>query len=234
MCFGAFVGQELYACAVYGVGVNMAAETYLAKVTGLAVKKDNLYELKRLARIGARGESRISLTRFLAICHRILLKEHGIQYIYSFSDPEHSHDGTIYRAANFIHLGQTDKETHFKTPEGKFIHRRVPYRLMQHKNVLRVQETETRKTLWEQACEDERKLNDEKRALGRPWPKITDEIKARQAKKILQEDGQQVYTLAQARSHLRLIKHKSQAKDRWFLPLVGRDRNALLETLNKR
>ena len=49
VCFGAFIGGELYAVAVYGTGVNMVADTYLSRITELKVDRKNLSELKRLA-----------------------------------------------------------------------------------------------------------------------------------------------------------------------------------------
>jgi len=229
VCYGAFISEELYAVAVYGVGVNMVAAEYLARTTGLPVRKNNLYELKRLARKGEVGRSRISLTRLLAICHRLLAKEHGIRFIYSFSDPMHSHDGTIYRAANFIHLGKTKAETHFTDLDGRVVHRRVPYRYTQNHNVAKVQESEERKKRWKARCEYERQKFDEDRHLGRRWPKVTLEIKARLAKKMLTEEGDYVFTFARSRQNMGLTRLTTPAKDRWFLPLRGADRNQLLK-----
>lgn len=229
VCFGAFIGEELYAVAVYGTGVNMVAETYLSRITGLKVNRKNLSELKRLARKGDRGDSRISLTRFLAICHRILAKDMDIKFIYSFSDPMHSHDGTIYKAANFIYLGKTQEEIHYTDPTGRVVHRRVPYRYTQNSNITKVQEDPERKKRWQRRCEYERQQKDEQRVNGRRWSTVTLEIKARQAKKMLEEEGEYVFTFARARQNMQLTKLKTEAKNRWFLPLIGRDRNQLLE-----
>jgi hypothetical protein len=227
VCYGAFLGEELYAVSVYGVGVNMVAEAYLKRETGLEVARANLFELKRLARKGERGESKISLTKFLAICHRALKKEHGIRFIYSFSDPEHSHDGTIYKAANFIHMGETQEERHYKDSSGKDIHRRVPYRWMQRRNIKAVQES-NRRLEWEQRCELERQRNDIALVYGRRWPVVTHEIQYREAKKLLRDQGEHVFTIADAREEMLLTPNKTQQKTRWFLPLDGEDRNALL------
>lgn len=117
--FGAFIGDELYAVADYGAGSNMDKGAALARQTGLPVRYQdvttewlaaphdhmsveglepgplNCVELKRLCRIGAKGESKIHLTRFLAVCHRILKNgrpdekkpPYGIRYVVSYSDP---------------------------------------------------------------------------------------------------------------------------------------------------
>jgi hypothetical protein len=132
VCFGAFLDGQLYAVAIYGIGVNMHPHAFLGRMTGLGsrVTKFNLLELKRLARIGKRGAAKIPLTAFLAECHRTL-RARGIRFIISFSDPEHSHDGGIYRAANFFFLGSTARETHYRDVNGDFVHRRIPYRYAQ-------------------------------------------------------------------------------------------------------
>ena len=109
--FGAFLDDELYAVADYGAGSNMDKGAKLARLTGLPVRFQevtrkwldaphknmdlnglivgprNCLELKRLCRQGAKGAAKIPLTRFLAICHRILKREHGVQFIVSYSDP---------------------------------------------------------------------------------------------------------------------------------------------------
>lgn len=54
VCFGWYDGEHLYAVANYGVGVNMMAHEYLAENTTLPVTQFNLFELKRLCRVGGR------------------------------------------------------------------------------------------------------------------------------------------------------------------------------------
>jgi hypothetical protein len=65
------------------------------------------------------------LSRFLAICHRLLRRDHGIRFVVTFSDPAHGRDGTIYRASNFEHLGKTDGERHVVDGKGQLRPRRM-------------------------------------------------------------------------------------------------------------
>ena len=39
----------------------------------------------------------------------------------------HNHNGGIYRAANFTHLGMTGAATHNIDKDGNIVHRRIPY-----------------------------------------------------------------------------------------------------------
>jgi hypothetical protein len=75
--FGAFVNEQLYAVANYGIGANMDGGKSLAAMTGLPVTRDNHITLKHLCRIGAKGRAEIAMTAFLARCHREL-KASGI------------------------------------------------------------------------------------------------------------------------------------------------------------
>ena len=139
VCFGWFIESELYAVAVYGDGINQIQHRYLAKVTGLPVKRSNLFELRRLCRSEPPREGS-HLSQFIAGCHRILKRDHGIRFIVSFSDPAHNGfkkrrrdvayaSGGIYAAANFKHLGKTDGERHVVDSKGRLQHRRRPYHL---------------------------------------------------------------------------------------------------------
>jgi len=143
--FGAFIGSELYAVVDYGVGANMDGGASLAKMTGLPVTRSNHVTLKRLCRKGEKGQALIAMTRFLSLCHKRLKQENGVRFVVSYADP--SENGTIipeprstpwqcggiYAAANFRYLGKVPAERHFKDRKGKFVHRRVPYRLMKRR-----------------------------------------------------------------------------------------------------
>ncbi len=110
----------------YGIGINPYQASYLARVTGLGVTDATMVTLRRLARVEP-ADPGLPLTAFLARCHR-LLKADGIRYVVSFSDPEQGHNGGIYRAANFIHLGMTQAEWHTVDAAGVRVHRRKAYR----------------------------------------------------------------------------------------------------------
>lgn len=133
ICFGLYRDSKLYAVAVFGNGVNSNQETYLAKVTGLPVTLKNLVELKRLAR--SNPKQKYPMTRFMAECHRVLKDENKIRYVISFSDPEQGHVGTLYKAANYIHIGKTNAEMHVVDRDGVRRHRLVAYRFAKQKDI---------------------------------------------------------------------------------------------------
>lgn len=142
--FGWFIGARLYAVADYGIGVNGLQASYLGRITGKPVTPASLYELKRLCRIEPRDEQ-FPLSRFLARCHR-LLKQKGIRFIVSFSDPEHNRltrikdtpycSGGLYKAANFQYLGKTNPERHLLDNDGAKRHRRYAYRYLERQRRL--------------------------------------------------------------------------------------------------
>jgi hypothetical protein len=141
--FGCFIGSELYAVADYGIGANMDGGASMARMTGKPVTRENHVTLKRLCRKGAKGASLVPMTQFLARCHKLLKRDHGVRFIISYADPSENgtvkkpeqrstpwQAGGIYAAANFQYLGKVPAERHFKDRRGRFVHRRVPYRLM--------------------------------------------------------------------------------------------------------
>ena len=126
ICFGWFVSGELYAIATYGHGINPLQHDYLARVTEKPVTRHNLIELRRLARVEPPRDG-LQLSRFIAICHRLLRRDHGIRFVVSFSDPAQGHNGGIYQASNFEHLGKTAAEPHVIDKRGRLRSRRMPY-----------------------------------------------------------------------------------------------------------
>jgi hypothetical protein len=131
--FGWYINEELYAVADYGIGVNSYQSKFLSNITKKPVTNQNLLELKRLCRIEPKN-SRLQLTQFLSICHKELKKQ-GYRYIVSFSDPEHNHNGGVYKAANFKYLGKTNPEIHVIDKDGVKRHRRYPYRYAKRNNI---------------------------------------------------------------------------------------------------
>jgi len=132
VCFGWFtpddnslVGETLYAVAVFGIGSNNNVYGYFSEITGLECTDKNLYELKRLVRSGSKEEKQVSLSQMLSVCHRSLLKENGIRYIISYSDPEFNPSGGIYAASNFTLLGYSKPETDILDADGLKINRRT-------------------------------------------------------------------------------------------------------------
>jgi hypothetical protein len=108
VCYGLFIAETLYAVAVYGIGSCSRVYGALARETGLPVEPNNTYELKRLVRRGERDNRLVSLSQMLSLCHKMLRKEEGIQYICSYSDPQFNPHGGIYAASNFTLIGWTN------------------------------------------------------------------------------------------------------------------------------
>lgn len=145
--FGCFLNGRLYCVADYGIGVNTVQAAYLARITRKPVTDQSLYELKRLCRRDPQNAA-MPLTKFLSICHR-MLRRYGIRFVVSFSDPAHGHNGGIYRAANFTHLGTSGAEWHVEDAAGKRRHRRVAYNLMKRENKRRTANAPPQMTLAE-------------------------------------------------------------------------------------
>ena len=119
-------GEVLYAVADYGIGVNPYQSAFISEVSGRPLEPAGLVELKRLCRVEPRRDD-LPLTRFIAGCHRILRRD-GVRCVVAFSDPDEGHDGGIYKAASFDHLGVTNPEMHLVDAAGQVRHRRFAYR----------------------------------------------------------------------------------------------------------
>lgn len=125
--FGWYLYGSLYAVADYGNNVNPYQTSYLSRTLELpGLEGSSWLELKRLCRREPKALG-FDLTWFLARCHRIL-RSRGIRVVLAFSDPERGHTGGIYRAANFVHKGQTQREWHLVDAQGRRQHRRIAYR----------------------------------------------------------------------------------------------------------
>lgn len=135
--FGWFVEdadeQLLYAVADYGTGVNPYLPRFLAAKTQEEVTDKNLVEIKRLCRMEPKRDS-FPLTYFIAECNRQMARL-GFRYVVSFSDPQYGHNGGIYKAANFQHIGQTQPEWHLVDRDGMIRHRRYAYRYSRRNRV---------------------------------------------------------------------------------------------------
>jgi hypothetical protein len=126
VCFGWFAEGELYAVAVYGDGANAGQSEFFARKTGKPVTNSNLIELRRLCRVEPSRPDH-PLTRFMAICHR-MLRRNGKRFVVTYSDPAKGHTGGVYRAANFLHLGRSGGELHTVDGRGRQSHRLRAYR----------------------------------------------------------------------------------------------------------
>ena len=117
--FGLYIENSLYALVIFGNGVN----PYQAKFLGV----DKFFELVRMCRVEPKNEN-VQLTQFISEAIKRLAQTHEFDCIVAFADPEHGHEGTVYKAANFTRHGETQAEYHLIDSEGNVRHRRYAYR----------------------------------------------------------------------------------------------------------
>jgi hypothetical protein len=123
-----------------------SVEAYLEKAypeLGIIGTERSLLNLSRLCRVGTKEErGPVPMSRFLAVC-RVLLRKHKMakdaKGIISYSDPDtrynaRGHNGGLYKASGFMHLGQTAPEMHVVDKNGIIRHRRVAYKFMKSRN----------------------------------------------------------------------------------------------------
>lgn len=124
--YGLFANGNLYAVIVYGIGVN----PYQAKFLGV----DNVIEIKRMCR----SEPIIKgypLSKFISVTSKMVAKDYLFDCIVAFADPEQGHEGTVYKASNFILHGKTNPEWHLIDVFGNVRHRRFAYRHARRNNI---------------------------------------------------------------------------------------------------
>lgn len=93
VCYGLYRGVELIGAAVYG----------LPAMRHQALCYDCDIELRRLCLVDNTPKNAES--RFIGLTLKALRKQ-GYRAVLSLADPEHAHQGTIYRASNFDCLGE--------------------------------------------------------------------------------------------------------------------------------
>lgn len=129
--FGVYVEDVLYAVVNYGDGVNTHQSSFVSDLIQEDIFPEELLELKRLCRVEPRNDA-VPLTKVLSICHKIL-RQRDYKIIIAFSDPAYGHTGGIYKAGNFLHVGQTREEVHYVDESGTIRHRRFPYKYAKSK-----------------------------------------------------------------------------------------------------
>lgn len=126
ICYGLFTpDRELYAVIVYGIGVN----PYQAKFLGV----ESVMEIKRMCR--SEPPRNYPLSRFIALTSKMLAKEFPFDCLVAFADPEHGHEGTVYKASGFVFHGQTNAEYHTQDAAGEKRHRRFAFRHARRNNI---------------------------------------------------------------------------------------------------
>jgi hypothetical protein len=103
VCIGAWEADQFTGCVIFSRG----AASNIGTPFGLTQS-----QVAELTRIALRRGHRTPTSRILAIAVRLLKKQSpGLKLIVSYADPRHGHDGRgVYAAANWIYLGQTQRE----------------------------------------------------------------------------------------------------------------------------
>ena len=95
---------------------------------------ENVFELKRMCRSEPKREE-FPLTQFISKTLKLLQKDYKVDCVVAFADPEHGHEGGVYRAANFAKHGETQAEYHLIDKDGNIRHRRYAYRHSQRNGI---------------------------------------------------------------------------------------------------
>ncbi len=114
-----YADHSPYAVIVYGIGVN----PYQAKFLGVS----NVLEIKRMCRSEPRLDG-FPLSKFISITSKMVKKQFNYDCLVAFADPEHGHEGTVYKAAGFTLHGLTNAEWHLEGLDGDIRHRRYAFR----------------------------------------------------------------------------------------------------------
>jgi len=123
--FGVRHDGSLYAVIVYGIGVN----PYQASFLGV----DKVMEIKRMCRREPKED--YPLSRFIALTTKMLKKMYAFNAIVAFADPEHGHEGTVYKAAGYEYRGTTNAEFHLVEEDGTIRHRRFAFRMARRNGI---------------------------------------------------------------------------------------------------
>lgn len=96
---GVWESERFIGAVLFGDGANPGL------FTPYRLKQTSGCELVRVAL----STHQAPVSRIVSVALR-LLKTHspGLRLVLSFADPEQGHDGGIYRAGNWVHLGRTD------------------------------------------------------------------------------------------------------------------------------
>jgi hypothetical protein len=107
-CFAATVDRMLVGAAVFGYKAGNAEAASIFKEPYNT--SDDCRELTRL--VMSNVMPRNSETHFIGWCLKYL-KYSGILGLLSYADPEHDHNGTIYRASNWLYTGMSHPSKKF-------------------------------------------------------------------------------------------------------------------------
>jgi len=131
--YGCWHGNYCYAVIVYGCGVNPYQAAYLGV--------DSVVEIKRMCR--REPKENFQLSKLIGLTTRWLRKTVEFDAVVAFADPEHGHEGTVYKASGFKHEGMSNAEWHLIDENGEKRHRRFAFR-MARRNGITVEEARNR------------------------------------------------------------------------------------------
>jgi hypothetical protein len=118
---GAFLGDEIVACATIG-GITRSE---IATKQGMS--SSEVRELRRFC-IHPNYHKKNFATWFMARAVSEFKKSSPhVRLLVSFADPSMGHHGTIYKASNWSFDGLTGKSYYYKDKDGKHIHKRTVY-----------------------------------------------------------------------------------------------------------
>jgi hypothetical protein len=124
-CYGVRRDGSLYAAIVYGIGVN----PYQAQFLGV----DACIEIKRMCRREPKEE--YPLSRLIGLTVKMVKHRTDFQAVVAFADPEHGHEGTVYKASGFKHMGMSNPEWHLEDDDGNKRHRRYAFRMARRNGI---------------------------------------------------------------------------------------------------
>ena len=115
--FGMFVRKRLLGVAVLGVGPVNVYQFFEGALPSEVVCLTRFWLDDRL---GRNAESRV-----LGIVLRLVRRHQSlVKAVVAYSDPAAGHDGTIYRGAGFLYLGQSEAMPLYRLPDGTLHHSR--------------------------------------------------------------------------------------------------------------
>lgn len=118
-CLGLFADTDLYAVIVLGIGVNPYQSEFLSA--------QRVIEIKRMCRSEPRIEQ-YPLSRFISVALKMAMSFWPYDCVVAFADPQHGHEGTVYKASGFTLHGMTNSEWHVEDSDGNVRHRRFAFR----------------------------------------------------------------------------------------------------------
>lgn len=118
-CYGLYDNGNMIGCLMFA---TPCSENVRASIFGKDYK-DNVIELHRLHILDVTPKNTESW--FISKCVKLLLADRPQTWaIISFSDTTQGHEGTIYKATNFIRCGKTGTATFYLDKDGRLHHPR--------------------------------------------------------------------------------------------------------------